>query len=403
MMKNKKMSRLILLSAVVAAFLGGDVLAQEAASNAVPTLVITNKPLPTILRQGSENVFSGVETVDTVRVQKPKMAEDESAGNDGLESPLFDFDRSPIDTQASQKVQELQKEYSKLEGALGQIKDTIRNYQNDGRAQAAKYYSSVAAIQTQLQAGTTPGNPRLVERLNVAQDNLEGLSSSIANFNGVAVQIADVSSVSSFLMQSIQATYGLTGAVNEDHERLADLEDNLSGVITNIERLLNITNEEITRASGYLAAERRNLRTLSLAVANGDIYGANLSNRLYTQTGAAMFPVSTTPGADAERPASTQPLVVIRFTDPNTNYEQALYTAVSEAQDKYPGAKFELVAVDPGTGNAAKRAIESAKSKRNAERVLRSMVQMGVDANVIVMSNASREDARAGEVHVLLR
>ncbi|MAS87818.1 MAG: hypothetical protein CMH30_07580 [Micavibrio sp.] len=402
MIKNKKMSRLILMSAVVASFVSGDVLAQEASANAVPTLVITNKPLPTILRQGSENVFSGVESVDTVRVQKPKAVDDEVV-NEGLDTPLFEFDRSPIDTQASQKVQELQKEYSRLEGALGQIKETIRNYQNDGRAQAAKYYASVAAIQTQLQAGTTPGNPRLVERLNVAQDNLEGLSNSIANFNSVAVQIADVSSVASFLMQSIQATYGLTGAVKEDHERLADLEDNLSGVITNIERLLNITNEEITRASGYLAAERRNLRTLSLAVANGDIYGANLSNRLYTQTGAAMFPVSTTPGPNAERPASTQPLVVIRFNDPNTNYEQALYTAVSEAQDKYPGARFELVAVDPGTGNAAKRAIESAKSKRNAERVLRSMVQMGVDANAIAMSNASREDARAGEVHVLLR
>ena len=189
-------------------------------------------------------------------------------------------------------------------------------------------------------------------------------------------------------------------------------------MVTVIERLLNTTNEEITRASGYLAAERRNLRTLALAVANGDVYGANISNRLYSQVNQGMFPV-TSNGADTNMsssagfaggasgmmatPSEPKPLVVVKFDRPDVSYEQALYTAIGEAKDKYPGARFEIVAVDPGAGNAAKRAIEAAKAKRNAERVLRSMVQMGVNANDVVVSNASRQDARTSEVHVLIR
>ena len=298
--------------------------------------------------------------------------------------------------------------------------------QSSNKSRAENYYANIAAIQTKLQTGTTPGNPRLVRRLSMAQEKLENLSDGISRYNTLAIRIGDTSSIASYLMQSVQATFGLSGAVQEDHAGLKELEDSVANAIVIIERLLTTVNEEITRSSAYLAAERRNLRTLSLAVANGDVYGANIANRLYTQVNQAMFPVTERPEAEsmagttslagsvqnaslstanmgAEPLSDARPLVVVRFDQPNVSYEQAVYSAVSEALDMSPDAQFEIVAVDPGAGNAARRAIEAARSKQNAEKVLRSLVQMGVNANTVKMSTASNPEARFSEVHIRIR
>lgn len=412
---NTKTIRTRILSATAVALLGVMMSASGYAANDVRTLVITNQPLPSILQSGENDAFKDIGTVKSlektspVRVSKPKeVGEDASAMDDYLVE---------VETATTRRVAQLQTEYQRLESSLSDLASEIKSMQQAGRVSAKDYYASIAEIQTQLQGGTTPGNPRLLAKLKDAQENLEGLSNSISKFNTFAVKVGDVSSVASFLMQSVQATYGLSGAIPEDHARLDELEDSISNMVTVIERLLNTTNGEITRASGYLSAERRNLRTLALAVANGDVYGANISNRLYSQVNQGMFPVTSNGGdtnmataasfsganASMAAPAEPKPLVVVKFDRPDVSYEQALYTAIGEAKDKYPGARFEVVAVDPGAGNAAKRAIETAKAKRNAERVLRSMVQMGVNGNDVVVSNASRQDARTSEVHVLIR
>src|SRR5690606_8435478 len=76
-----------------------------------------------------------------------------------------------------------------------------------------------------------------------------------------------------------------------------------------------------------------------------------------------------------------RPLVKIRFDKPNVQYEQPVYMAVSDAMQKYPDARFEIVAVHPTGGNAAQVAIESTRARRNAEQVLRTLTQMGLDGN----------------------
>lgn len=389
-----------------------------------PTLIITNRPFGEVVTDRPQAIAPSIQPqlddpipasqrmrpVAPVSMIMPKVETDSS------EAPLEDY-FAEVETATTRRIEQLRSEYLTLQDDLNELADQIRMMQIDGRERSADYYSSIAQIQTELQAGSPPGNPRLIAKLKSAQDKLEQLSASLSKFNSLAVKVGDISSVTSYLIQSVQATYGLSGAVKEDHERLEKLEDSISSMVVVIERLLNTINEEITRASGYLAAERSNMRTMALAVANGDVYGANLSNRLYSQSNQSFFPVSLTPGDEGTAPSimsnnnapqklspnEPQPLMIIRFDGSAIEYEQALYTAVSEAKDKYPAAKFEVIAVDPGTGNAAKRAIEAAKAKRNAERVLRSMVQMGVNANEVVLSNASREAARSSEVHVLLR
>ena len=408
---------------------------QVEAQSAVPTLVITNDPLaraPSASPQPRAEIeaakpqrsvdrgVTDLEELPPVVVDVPE-SETETLTGDILE----DFNKE-VQTATARRIKQLSDEYQSLQSVLASLQTEMRDMQSSNKSRAENYYANIAAIQTKLQTGTTPGNPRLVRRLSMAQEKLENLSDGISRYNTLAIRIGDTSSIASYLMQSVQATFGLSGAVQEDHAGLKELEDSVANAIVIIERLLTTVNEEITRSSAYLAAERRNLRTLSLAVANGDVYGANIANRLYTQVNQAMFPVTERPEAEsmagttslagsvqnaslstanmgAEPLSDARPLVVVRFDQPNVSYEQAVYSAVSEALDMSPDAQFEIVAVDPGAGNAARRAIEAARSKQNAEKVLRSLVQMGVNANTVKMSTASNPEARFSEVHIRIR
>jgi hypothetical protein len=185
-----------------------------------------------------------------------------------------------------------------------------------------------------------------------------------------------------------------------------------------IERLLNNVNDDITRNAAYLANERGNLRTLSLAIANGDLYGRSLANRpflsvapskvgmeLASTTGqmtAGMQPTSGPQPATGALP-SPRPLLVVRFDRPDVDFQQAVYQSVSEAMEKYPTARFELVAVAPGAGNPARKAIESTRSRRNAERVLRTLTQMGLPSERIELSAMTNENIQTNEVHLYIR
>jgi hypothetical protein len=267
----------------------------------------------------------------------------------------------------------------------------------------------------------------------LAEDALDTLSGNIADFNIIAVKIADLASVGNFLQQQARSAYGLSGSVEEDHIALAQLEDEIANTSVAIERLLNNVNDNITRAAAYMSTERANLRTLSLAVANGDLYGKSLSSRPFSMAGstdivaranmsAGDFNITTMESANMGdpmaqsmmppqaiampqmmAPTSPRPLMKIRFDRPDVDYTQALYMSISEALQQYPNSQFELVAVSPGMGNPAKLAIESTKARRNAEKVLRNMVQMGVDTNRVNLANLTEDNIHHNEVHLYIR
>ena len=111
-----------------------------------------------------------------------------------------------------------------------------------------------------------------------------------------------------------------------------------------------------------------------------------------------------TPGATPETSSSTsagrRPLVVIRFDGENIAYEQALYNAVSSALERRPDATFELVAVAPATGGAARQWLSSDRTLRSAENVLRSLQGMGLPTQRVEVSAQISAQATTNEVHV---
>ena len=96
-----------------------------------------------------------------------------------------------------------------------------------------------------------------------------------------------------------------------------------------------------------------------------------------------------------------RPLVVIRFNQENVNYEQALYTAVNKVLQSRPDATFNLVAVSSVKGGTAKAALNSNETRRNAQKVLRSLVDMGLPPSRVSLSATS--SSSGNEVHLYLR
>ena len=160
------------------------------------------------------------------------------------------------------------------------------------------------------------------------------------------------------------------------------------------DRLLSELTQDIARQSAVLAAERNNLVTLSLAVKNGRLLGPSLGNRNFT-------PVSANTNSGPVGIAGRRPLMIVRFDQTRVQYEQALYGAVSEVLQRRPDAQFDLVAVSPTGG--ADPALGSATGKRNAERILRSMTDMGVNPGRVQLSSTSSPSVSVNEVHIYIR
>lgn len=356
------------------------------------SLTVTTSPVPENLRR---QVYS-----------KPARVRDVSPSEVSGRSYFQSSESTPV----GRKAAELNASLNDIQGRVAGLSSSLAALERSNEGLAAEYYANVATISAQLQSGTTPGNPRLVKRADDAQAQLESLGSAVPRLNAIAVEAARLSSESSFLLESTRAAYSLSGAIEEDHVRLAQIEDSINATQVLIERVLNTVNDDITRTSAYMASERNNLRSLTLGVTRGSLYGKSLADRPFSAAGA--FGGAPVPDGGGPVMASAQasaalsgprPLAKIRFDRNDVKYEQPVYMAVNEALERYPQARFDLVAVHPSQGNPAEIAIESTKARRNAEKVLRTLTQMGLDMGRVDLSYGEDPKATSNEVHLYVK
>ena len=239
-----------ILTVSVIALTAPAALAQTAGKT--PALIITNQPLPAAL---AGQVYTKPVRTETITPQS-----------------LLGSYYGTSDTMVSKKIGSIHHDLGELQSDLAKLSERLLTLEKNNQDKAASYYADTATISTQLQSGTTPGNPRLLQKLANAQDSLDALARNVNDYNDLAIEITKSGSVASYLLEGTRAAYGLTGAVEEDHVQLAQLEDTVNNTVIIIDRLQNNVNDDITRASAYLTTERNNLRTLSLAVASRHLF-----------------------------------------------------------------------------------------------------------------------------------
>lgn len=407
--------------------------ASQASDSVRPSLVVKDSNSTVLYRPGSRDSYTdtGMPAVPAAPVETettaykgmspdPDMAEyrKKSTAKIVAEEPVIKDDWQPapyegvqdlpvknprIDTLVGRKVQEMYQELQSLQSEINKHDSHLTNLQMQGDSIAGTYYGMTGELSARLQSGTTPGNPEMLDLWNSAGEQLDKLASQSKDLTRLSNDIANTASRGAFLHDSTRATFGLSGAVEDDHTNLTALEDMVNQDIVRINRMMNVVNDEINRRNAYLRTERLNMQTLSAAIANGELYGQSMSSRLFSRV--ADTPDEHDPAAsfNAAPVPAKRPLVIIRFDRPNVQYQQPLYTALSQAMEKYPGAQFDVVAVSPASRNPAEQALASSDARRHSENVLRTMTQMGVPTNRISMGAETRSGIGANEVHLYIR
>lgn len=381
--------------------------------------------------------------------------------------PLASISREPTGTVVGSRVNELMNEVIKLRDQVTTREGQVNDTRGIGASSAVQYYSAVGAIQARLQQGTTPGNPILLRQWDEAQQSLDQMSGAVSRLNTVSTDISGDASLGGYLLESIKAALQLSGAVDEDHAHLHQMQGVVAQQIVKTDRMKTEISGDLTRLNSYITTERNNMQTLAFAIEKGEFIGSSLASRplmvtdapvqvqpapqqnqlapapyaqptmpvqssssMYGGSSALVYPADMNarsgmgqgtalgaPGAAQHASydpltqnlstlpdeSSNQTLAIIRFTDPNIAYEKQLYTAVSSAIDQSPNALFTVVAVTPEAGNAAEIAMGTEAAQRHADDVKNSLVQMGLPPTRIAMSANGDPDARAAEVRVLVR
>lgn len=302
----------------------------------------------------------------------------------------------PTGTAIGQKVTELKADLARLQDTLKAQTTHQQALHADIEQNAAAYQAITGAISGKLQIGTTPGNPGIVQAWQQAQQNLNAVETDIGQMNALSNEVAGNAAYVAFLQDSVRAAFGVSGAVDEDHRQLRRLQDQVAQTNVDVDRILSLISQDVARQNEYLATERSNLTALASGVSKGDFLGTTLASNTIPAPAQPTLP----PGAGA---ASGRPLVTIRFDRPNVNYEQALYQAARKALEIRPNAAFDVVGVAPAGGAAAQVALNGDIARTNADRVVRSLLSMGLPADRVSTGQTNDPNVQANEVRIYVR
>ncbi len=349
-------------------------------------------------------------------------------------------------TVVGNRASALRDEVLRLRSSVNLNSNEFAILRTSGAAGAVQYHSTVAAITARLQNGTTKGNPILLRQWEEADASLGEVTSSLNKLNSLQVAVDADASVASYLLDSVQAAFELSGAVDEDHDQLKLLRDEVSRLVVQLDYLRNQTTADIQRQSTYLTTERSNIQALAFAISRGELLGSSLANRpvivnpspVVSVPGPTSYAPQASPsmavtqGALGPEPMSPRELmrenggyastgiatrnsnvgiapsvgrllVLIRYNQPNVDYQQQLSQAVGTAVERRPNAQFSIVAVSPSSGDPAALADEEQTAKSNAEEVKRSLIQMGLTPSRITIASTQAQTAQSPEVHVYIR
>ena len=356
----------------------------------------------------------------------------ESSPSSLASPPSLSQSAQPAQTPAGQRIAELQKDSRRLKTQFSAHETDYRRIRAVMVDSSQRYFNATGDIRAQLEVGSTPGNPLLQQQWERARAELDRVAAVMTELNQLNAKVGDDGALVAYLLESIQATYRLGGAMDKDHEALLALGDEVSRDAVLVERLASQVTAALARQTAHLSNERNNISTLQSAVKIGELYSTNLmslglgrdASPAATSTPTVTAPSTSQPNASpasftpSPNPAAAsqatvtnskidvesarQLLYTVNFDRTSPAFQQQLYTAVNEALTKNPSAQFDLVTVISGAaagGNAA----NLAKAQRNAQTVLRALTDMGMPLNRIRTDQVTEASTQFNQVKIFAR
>ena len=294
---------------------------------------------------------------------------------------------SDTGTFVGQKVMTFRNELSQLQNSIKNNNDQLQKVRKSIVSNALQYHKTVGMMEAKLQVGTTPGNPRMFELLNSAQNNIQTMNTNLASLNQLSASIAADTANTDYLSEAIRSAYSISGAVDEDHAHLRTLENEANQTSVLMHSLQTEVNGDVARQQQYIDTANNNLSSLNEAIKVGS-FGVNnavmapRSSSFITRAPLAKI----TPAVQSGRP-----LFSVNFADKNVNYKESLKQAVGNAVAKKSNATFDVVAVNPLKGQSA---------QSYASNIFQEIVAMGISADRVNIS--SKTDASASDPTVMV-
>ena len=184
------------------------------------------------------------------------------------------------------KIANFKSEQEQLKSLVDSRKSTLQEMRNDTNTAVSDYRTAVAQINSKLQLGTTPGNPELMDEWKEARAKLEKINNVAFDIKRLVADVESDQSMVDYMVGSIQASYKIRGATEDDHKQLKALEEEAKQIGSNIAIFARQLNQEAERQQAYVDTEKHNLNDVALNIKNGKLYGSAGSTDFFADGGS---------------------------------------------------------------------------------------------------------------------
>ncbi|MGE0723936.1 MAG: hypothetical protein AB7O45_06155 [Alphaproteobacteria bacterium] len=294
----------------------------------------------------------------------------------------------------------LQSDLATLEAGRERRQNDAEALRRAAAAEVDAYDAIVKRMGERIAAGAAPRNPELLADWTEARRRIGRVDTAVGRLRVLGAEVASDRALAAYLRDSARGAQALSGT-DADMAELKRIEAGFGETGAGLERLSGEIGGEASRHAAWVDTERRRAETLFAAIQGGGTPPSAVSTRPAPNVASAVPPPETAAATAATRPVGIdgrRPFVVLRFDRPDAPFERPLFEAVQAAVSRQPDVRFDLVAVNPAGGG-----VDPAESRRNAERVLKALVEMGLPASRIVLSARTLPAADAPQVHLYVR
>lgn len=323
-------------------------------------------------------------------------------------------------TVVGRKVAEFRNELNQIRSQLNKDSETLVKLRADVTANITKYNEIMAAMETKLQLGTTPANPKMVALYNNAQNVLQENETLVENLNALSADTAALGTQLAALISSVRETYAVPGALDEDHANLRVLENGAEQTAVAVKNMMAEVMVDSAQQKAATQNARARLLGMNGAIAHGSFGFENaviLSQPLprpqvmqqapRPQTVKQPLPKLNAPVKAVKTQAKPQekagapvkavknaPLFKVEFNTEDINYKKDLESAINKALAANAQAKFKVEAVNP------LKTAATADSKKYAAEIFAEMINLGIAPEDITIVSRAGSDVKIPFVNV---